>query len=47
MGATDGHQIDDTGVIDRSFAMAMGNLVKPPANPIATAKTYSATQLAA
>jgi lysozyme family protein len=47
IGATDGAQADDTGVIDRSFAMAMGGHVTVPANPVATVKTYNAAALVA
>ncbi|MGE7137927.1 glycoside hydrolase family 108 protein [Luteibacter sp. NPDC031894] len=42
MGARDGSQIDDTGVIDRAAAMAKGGAVAAPRVATYTPKTYSA-----
>lgn len=42
MGAQEGAQADDTGVIDRAWAMAMTQPVATPRAPRATPKTYLA-----
>jgi lysozyme family protein len=40
MGQRDGTQIDDTGVIDRAYAMAVGQAMRLPTAQIVTPKTY-------
>lgn len=40
MGATDGAQVNDTGVIDRAFVMAGGGMPTAPAQPLLTVKTF-------
>jgi lysozyme family protein len=47
MGALPGHQAGDTGVIDRAYDMAAGNVVAIPTTPLTTVKTYNANQLGA
>lgn len=47
MGALPGHQQGDTGVIDRAYDMASGNVVTAPTVPLTTIKTYNAPQLGA
>ena len=42
MGTQDGAQDDDTGVIDRSYVMAMGGHASAPRAPVVTPKTYLA-----
>lgn len=46
MGHQCGTQLNDTGVVDRAFAMASGTSVRQPAAQIVTPKTYNATSLA-
>lgn len=43
MGAIDGRQAGDTGVIDRAYAMAMNDELWAPRDVIVTPKTYSAS----
>lgn len=47
MGALPGHQQGDSGVIDRAYAMAVGDAVTAPTAPLTTIKTYNAPQLGA
>ncbi|WP_130617983.1 glycoside hydrolase family 108 protein [Dyella amyloliquefaciens] len=47
MGKVDGSQLGDTGVIDRAWAMTVGNVVAFPSQPVATVKTYNAKYLGA
>lgn len=47
MGALPGHQQGDTGVIDRAYDMAAGNVVQFPSTPLTTVKTYNAQHLGA
>ncbi|WP_161596273.1 glycoside hydrolase family 108 protein [Rhodanobacter glycinis] len=48
MGSMPGHQMTDTGVIDRAWSMAMDQQVTLPAAPAITVKTYlAAASLAA
>jgi len=43
MGTQDGAQVDDTGVIDRAYVMALGGIAPAPRLAIVTPKTYLAT----
>ena len=43
MGAQPGHQVGDTGVIDRAYAMTLGGVIANPLNVTTTVKSYNAT----
>jgi lysozyme family protein len=47
LGSKPGPQMDDTGVIDRAYAMAMSRATTAPSSPLATVKTYNAAALVA